>query len=85
MGDLNQDGHEDIIVGVPRHSSLSDIGGAVAMLHKSQFGYSMANMGDLNQDGHEDIIVGVPRHSSLSDIGGAVAMLIWMKMHKSWM
>ena len=33
MGDLNQDGHEDIIVGVPRHSSLSDIGGAVAMLY----------------------------------------------------
>ena len=32
MGDLNQDGHEDIIVGVP-HSSLSDIGGAVAMLY----------------------------------------------------
>ena len=33
MGDLNQDGHEDILVGVPRHPSLTDKGGAVAILY----------------------------------------------------
>ena len=33
MGDLNQDGHEDIIVGVPRQPSLTDKGGAVAILY----------------------------------------------------
>ena len=33
VGDINDDGYEDIVVGIPRHASESSLGGAVAIVH----------------------------------------------------
>ena len=44
MGDLNQDGYEDIVVGIPGHISLTNKGGAVAILHLGENAQSILDV-----------------------------------------
>ena len=44
MGDLNQDGYEDVVVGIPQHTSFSDRGGAVAILHLGENAQSVLDV-----------------------------------------
>lgn len=76
MGDLNNDGHADFIVGAPLADAngFSDSGTAFVysgmdgaeMFHFDglsafdQFGYDVGNAGDVNLDGVNDIVIGVP-------------------------
>ena len=72
-GDVNGDGHDDVVVGAPG-SLLSSPGSASvysgadgALLHRfygtsnSRLGASVAGAGDLDGDGFDDILVGTPQ------------------------
>jgi FG-GAP repeat protein len=75
-GDVNQDGHADLIIGAPRADpgGVYDAGSALVysgkdgyLLYKwggfrpeDYFGTSVAGTGDVNQDGFDDLLVGAP-------------------------
>jgi hypothetical protein len=73
-GDLNSDGHADVIVGIP--GGLGGLGQVVVysgidggVLHAfdgdpagAYFGTSIANAGDVNGDGTNDVIAGAPSY-----------------------
>jgi hypothetical protein len=76
VGDVNDDGYDDCIVGAPLH----DAGGMEAsgrayvysgesgnLIHtfpgessQDRFGYSVSGAGDVNYDGYDDLVVGAP-------------------------
>lgn len=80
IGDINGDGHEDLVVGAPRETvnGVNWAGAAYAysgadssLLHKwvgtlpySTFGKEVSAAGDFNQDGVPDILVGQGYHDS---------------------
>jgi hypothetical protein len=83
-GDVNNDGHDDLIVGAPYSDAMSSDGGRVYVysgLSGTQlygythgeagglFGYSVSGAGDVNNDGYDDFIIGHP----LSDEAGVDA------------
>jgi len=79
-GDVNADGHSDIIVGASSHSNrpgkkegmikvYSGKDGTVlhtvfGFEHDSEFGFSADSVGDLDKDGHDDFIVGAFREDA---------------------
>ncbi len=74
MGDLNNDGHADVVVGAPARGFTP--GSGYAKVHSgfdgsvlftftdgvtgSEFGTAVANAGDVDNDGKSDIVVGAP-------------------------
>lgn len=75
-GDVNNDGHDDVIIGLPEVNNgssaqagrvvvLSGIDGSVlseiiATSNGSRLGYAVAGMGDLNGDGYADVAYSQP-------------------------
>ncbi|MCP3915521.1 MAG: hypothetical protein GY711_08205 [bacterium] len=72
-GDVNADGHADLVVGARLNDSVFDQGGAAyvysgadgSQLHafygaaeNDRFGYSVSGAGDVNGDGNDDVLVG---------------------------
>ena len=84
-GDVNSDGHADVIVGQPGGNSprmkgagrayvFSGATGEVIYVFNGdstgdQFGYSVSGAGDFNGDGWDDLVVGAPYHGGLSSTG----------------
>jgi hypothetical protein len=86
-GDVDQDGHTDVIVGAPSDGVSSTRTGVAyvysgksgAKLHTfapagadSYFGYSVSRARDVDGDGYPDLIVGAPLESSQVVHGGRV-------------
>jgi VCBS repeat protein/FG-GAP repeat protein len=84
-GDVNADGHDDVIVGAPLHDGngtdagaafiYSDFDGSVLEIHygatdAGRLGHSVSGAGDVNSDGTPDVIVGAPLHSVGGDPRG---------------
>ncbi|MEM7204508.1 MAG: integrin alpha, partial [Planctomycetota bacterium] len=83
-GDVNGDGYEDVIVGIPQEDTSGAAAGAARVISGSDgvllyrllgeapgdaFGTSVAGAGDFDGDGLADVVVGAPG----SDAGGANA------------
>jgi len=83
-GDVNMDGHADVVVGAPRDDDngsssgsarvLSGLDGAILYTFfgdsmDDQLGASVAGAGDVDQDGYADVVAGAPQ----DDDGGAEA------------
>lgn len=80
LGDLNGDGHDDLLVGAPRDDNNGDDSGMIRVFSgidhsmmfqvdgviKSRFGWSVADADDVNGDGTPDLIVGAPWEASQS-------------------
>jgi hypothetical protein len=89
-GDVNNDGHDDLIVGAPYNDASSPDGGRVyvysglsgASLYTYSdgevyglFGHSVSGAGDVNNDGYDDFIIGHPRSDQAgTDAGRAVVV-----------
>ncbi|NQU47949.1 MAG: FG-GAP repeat protein [Planctomycetes bacterium] len=73
-GDVNADGHDDVIVGAPEAQGNGKDGSGTAYVYSGKsgevlylwhgmknfdhFGYAVCGAGDLNNDGHSDVMVG---------------------------
>ncbi len=77
VGDLDQDGRSDLIVGAPTESNpgirgegrayvFSGASGALLYTFEGsgEFGLSVSGTGDVNGDGREDIVIGSPREEA---------------------
>ena len=73
IGDVNKDGHDDVLVGARRDDNNGGASGSARVLSGAdgsilymfdgdspddQFGYAVASAGDVNRDGYPDFIVG---------------------------
>ena len=87
VGDINQDGLADFMVGAPRHDGVGTDSGQVRVFSGAdgsviytfdglaagdRFGHSVAGAGDVNQDGIPDLVVGAPFHDSGGPNSGRV-------------
>lgn len=84
-GDVNADGHDDLIVGAPQTNVLLGRGyarifsGADGSVLRTlngaavgdRFGAAVAGAGDLNGDGKDDVLVGAPQNDAGGVNGGA--------------
>lgn len=86
VGDINEDGHDDVVVGAPGDQRVSNWAGSATVysgangqaLHtwfgdraNRKFGYSVAGLDDLNNDGVNEIIVGRPYNIENNPFEGA--------------
>ena len=88
-GDVDGDGHADLIVGANRSASVvlhararvySGLTGAIlheflGTQYRDQFGTAVAGIGDVDQDGRDDLLVGAP---SFTPAGLLEAGAIWV-------
>ncbi len=75
-GDVNNDGHADVLIGIPGSESVHLHMGTPAGLQPipdvvlaspqpgSLYGSALATAGDVNGDGYSDIIIGAPNYSN---------------------
>jgi hypothetical protein len=74
-GDVNDDGHDDLIVGAPEHDAGGTNAGRAYVFSgetgallctfdgaadSSELGYSVSGAGDVNNNGYDEVIVGAP-------------------------
>ncbi|TAH39450.1 MAG: hypothetical protein EYC70_01305 [Planctomycetota bacterium] len=85
-GDVNADGHDDVVVGAPWGEISGSANGSArvysgldgSILHTwygdagvDNFGYSVSGAGDTNADGHDDVIAGAWHASDNNSAGSA--------------
>lgn len=88
-GDIDGDGHEDLIIGepwpgtsatTPGHASVFSGANGTRLLAfegdwvGDDFGSAVADVGDLNRDGHDDVAVGARDHGCPSNCSGRVVV-----------
>jgi hypothetical protein len=83
-GDVNLDGHADVIVGAPFHNSKrgrayvysgadgQELFRKIGSGNGDQLGYAVAGGVDFNDDGHDDVIVGAPWNDDAARNAGNV-------------
>jgi hypothetical protein len=78
-GDVDGDGHADLVVGAPDADAVHVYSGADGgLLRKIEFGggvdfgYSVAGAGDMDGDGRPELIVGAPRRFDFAEDGWAL-------------
>ncbi|KAA3638503.1 MAG: hypothetical protein DWP92_06020, partial [Armatimonadetes bacterium] len=85
VGDLNQDGYADVIIGAPNDqgigsvSLVSGLDGStihyiLGMESLSFFGKSVSGLNDIDDDGIEDFIVGAPSEDNTGSNSGAARL-----------
>lgn len=89
IGDVNQDGTDDVAIGVPGSDAVQIDFGAVLLVRgqdgatiatigglsgNSDFGIAIAGPGDTDGDGIPEILISAPRESPLAPNGGAVRL-----------
>ncbi len=84
-GDVNNDGYDDVIAGIPGDDDFGSYCGSSrvysgqdgSILHSffgvasSEHGSSVSGAGDVNNDGFADVIVGAPRDNTMVTNGGS--------------
>lgn len=91
-GDIDQDGKDELLVGIPRGEiGVSDSGKAVLLSGADgsilrtlagdatgdDFGRSLAGVGDLDGDGTSDLLVGAPGGGYARAFSGATGAVLW--------
>ncbi len=89
-GDVNKDGHADLIVGAPGDANNGTDSGSARVLSgkdgkilytfngdsaSDYFGRSVAGAGDVNKDGYPDLIVGAPFDANNGTNSGSARVL----------
>ncbi len=89
-GDVNNDGHMDVIVGAPYDDNNGDSSGSARIFSgvngtllytfngdsaNDFFGSSVSGAGDVNKDGYADVIVGTPYDDSNGQNSGSARIL----------
>ncbi len=84
IGDVNNDGHPDLVIGAFGENTNGSIAGSASIYSGldgsrlliilgdkagDMFGWAVSGIGDTNGDGHADFAVGIPRFSSNTEPG----------------
>ncbi len=86
-GDYNNDGYDDILLGIYNSSVKIYYGGSgvpsvtpgwdrTSPFPSSNFGEAVCNAGDLNNDGYDDIVISAPLYTNGQENEGAILMYL---------
>lgn len=91
-GDVNNDGYDDVIVGIPQDDSAAVNAGKAVVYSGAtglamyawegtssgdEFGFTVAGVGDLNLDGFDDVAVAAPREGLVQVYSGQSGLLLY--------